>query len=171
MVNEKGQPRGKQASLHNTFNDFKKKTRMTDERNSKASQKSRKRSEVDEEGEPMNPALNEPNAKAIVNQGEAEAAPSVSASRKAELLVQARADRRKWIQIVPLPYASQRDRNNVWSVEDRLNNLQSSLACKRLPVATQVLSELYGLESKIRTTDEIAERVDGIVSFFCYFAW
>jgi hypothetical protein len=88
----------------------------------------------------------------------------VAHQRKKELLVKARADRRKWVQKVPLPYANPRDPNNVWSQEDRLNNLQSSLACKRLPTATKVLSELYGLENNTRTPDEVAERVDALVS-------
>jgi hypothetical protein len=142
----------------------KKKKEGGSSKKSKASKKGKKTSEGDDETEPMNPALNEPDAKSIVNRGETAAAPSVSVSRKMELLVQARADRRKWVQKLPLPYASQRDRNNVWSFEDRLNNVQSSLACKRLTVATKVLSELYGLETKIRTTDEVAERVNGLVS-------
>jgi hypothetical protein len=113
--------------------------------------------------EPVNPALTEPDAMAIVNKGES-SVPAVAHERKKELLVKARADRRKWVQKVPLPYANPRDPNNVWSLEDRLNNLQSSLACKRLPTATKVLSELYGLENNTRTPDEVAERVDALVS-------
>lgn len=142
----------------------------TEEKKAKTKMKKSKSSEgsnsAGEVNEPMNPALNEPDAKAIVNRGETAAAPSVSVSRKKELLVQARSDRRKWIQQVPLPYATLKDPNNIWSSEDRLNNLQSSLACKRLPVATKVLSELYGLETKTRSTEAVAERVNGLIKPF-----
>lgn len=113
--------------------------------------------------EPFNPALNEPDAMAIINKGEA-TVNSVSFARKQELLVHARGDRRKWIQQVPMPYESPRDPNNVWSLEDRLNNVQSSAACKHIKSATLVLSELYGLESNTRTTEEVAQRIDGLVS-------
>ena len=116
-----------------------------------------------DDGEPMNPALNEPDAMKIFQKGGPNGT-SVSLERKKELLVQARADRRKWVQQVPLPYTNPRDPNNIWSLEDRLNHVQSSLACKRIPTATKVLSELYGLETNIRTSEEVAQRVDELVS-------
>jgi hypothetical protein len=129
----------------------------------KGSKKTKTKKVVADDAEPMNPALKEPDAMAIIQKGES-TGPSVSHGRKKELLVQARSDRRKWVQKVSLPYTNPRDPNNVWSLEDRLNHVQSSLACKRLPTATKVLSELYGLESNTRTPEEVAQRVDALVS-------
>lgn len=113
--------------------------------------------------EPSNPALDEPDAMTIVQKGQSSAA-SVTNERKHQLLLQARADRRKWAQQVPLPFCSARDPNNVWSTEDRLHSFQTSLACQRIPTVTKVLSELYGLENQLKTPEEIAQRVDGLVS-------
>lgn len=115
-----------------------------------------------EDEEPTNPALSEPDAIAIAQRAET-SAPSVSLGRKKDLLVQARKERRKWIQRVPLPYAQPRDPSNAWSLDDRLNAVQTSLACKRVTTATKVLSELYGLESEIRTSEDVAERVGQLV--------
>jgi hypothetical protein len=116
-----------------------------------------------EDDEPMNPALTEPDAIAIVRRAET-SAPSVSLGRKKDLLVQARKDRRKWIQTMPLPYAQPRDPTNIWSLDDRLNAVQTSLAFKRLTTATKILSELYGLETDLRSSEDVAERVDALVS-------
>ena len=137
----------------------KKKSKKGDSPRSKKSKVKKKSTDA----EPLNPALKEPDAMAIVQKDEA-TGPTVSYGRKKDLLVQARADRRKWVQKIPLPYSKPRDPNNIWSLEDRLNHVQSSSACKRLPIATKVLSELYGLESNIRTSEEVAQRVDALVS-------
>ena len=115
-------------------------------------------------GDP-NPALQEPDALSLVL---GDVAPtSVAHSRKELLLQQARADRRKWIQKVPLPFASARDPHNVWLMDDRLAKVQSSLACRQLPTATKVLSELYGMSEHARTKEEIAERVESLVRSTC----
>jgi hypothetical protein len=111
---------------------------------------------------PNNPALGEPDAMAILRKGST-TAPSVTHDRKQELLVKARADRRQWVRQVPLPYASARDPTNIWSTQDRLHPVQSSIVCQKMPVLTKVLSELYGLENQIRTTEFVAERVDQLV--------
>jgi len=113
-------------------------------------------------GEPSNPALEEPDATVIVRKGTM-TTPFVTFDRKQELLVQARVDRREWVCKVPLPYATARDPTDVWSSQDRLYPVQSSIVCQKMPVLTKVLSELYGLERQIRTPDSIAERVDEIV--------
>lgn len=113
--------------------------------------------------EPSNPALEEPDAMSIVQKGHSSTA-SVSHERKQELLQKARAERQKWVQQVPLPHASARDPSDVWSTEDRLYPLQSSVACKKIPAMTKVLSELYGLENHQRSPEEIAARVDRLVS-------
>ena len=114
--------------------------------------------------EPTNPALEEPDAMAIVQKSTAMTS-SVSQERKQQLLRQARAERRKWVHQVPLPYASARDPNDVWAAQDRMHPFQSSLVCQRVPVLTKVLSELYGLENhRLRTPDDVAERVDRLVS-------
>ena len=112
--------------------------------------------------EPSNPALEEPDTMAILQKGQSATA-SVTNDRKHQLLLLARAERRKWVQQVPLPYASNRDRSDVWSAEDRLHPFQSSLACQKIPAMTKVLSELYGLEDQLRTPEEVAQRVDGLV--------
>lgn len=114
---------------------------------------------------PLNPALSEPDAMAIAQRSAATLAPSVSLARKKDLLVKARKERRKWIQLVPLPYTNLRDPDNIWSFDDRLHQVQTSLACKRITSATKVLSELYGLENNIRNPEAVAERVDALVSF------
>jgi hypothetical protein len=111
---------------------------------------------------PTNPALEEPDAMAIVQKGHITTS-SVGSDRKQQLLVQARAERRKWVQTVPLPYATARDPNDVWSTQDQLHPFQSSVACKRVPAVTKVLSELYGLENHTRTPEEVAQRVDSLV--------
>jgi hypothetical protein len=118
-----------------------------------------------DEDEPTNPALNEPDGLAIAQRASPELAPSVTLVRKKDLLVQARKDRRKWIQFVPLPYKNPRDPNNIWSLDDRLHQVQTSMACKRITSATKVLSELYGLENNIRNSEAVAERVDTLVSY------
>lgn len=115
--------------------------------------------------EPVNPALDEPDAMAIVQKGQS-VSPAVSYDRKLQLLLQARADRRQWVQQVPLPYASARDPNNVWSMEDRLQPFHTSLACKRAPAITKVLSELYGLGDHMRAPEEVAQRVGTLIQPF-----
>eukprot|EP00980_Cylindrotheca_fusiformis_P006694 scaffold1398_cov116-Cylindrotheca_fusiformis.AAC.11 len=118
-----------------------------------------------EDDEPMNPALTEPDAMAIAQRATT-SAPSVSLERKKDLLVQARKERRKWVQAVPLPYTQPRDQSNIWSLDDRLHAVQSSLACKRLSGATKILSELYGLETHTRSPEDVAERVEALVRPF-----
>jgi hypothetical protein len=106
-------------------------------------------------------ALSEPDALSLLLGDMAPAA--VGYPRKENLLQQARADRRKWIQKVPLPFASVRDPDNVWMTEDRLAKVQSTPAYSRLPAATKVLSELYGMEDRTRTPEEVATRIETLV--------
>lgn len=109
-------------------------------------------------------ALSEPDALSLVLGDMAPAA--VGYPRKENLLQQARADRRKWIQKVPLPFDSVRDPDNVWMTEDRLAKVQSAPAYTRLPGATKVLSELYGMEDRTRTPEEVATRIESLVCDF-----
>lgn len=120
--------------------------------------------EVIKEEESLNPALNEPDALQIAQRGSA--TPSVTTKRKTELLVEARKDRRKWVQRVPLPYTSPRDPNNVWSLDNRLHIVQSSLACQRMGSATKILSELYGLETNRKNAEQVAQRVEELTKPF-----
>ena len=135
----------------------------------------------DEEESSMNPALKEPDAMKIAQRTSesssssssgvavAAVAPSVTTKRKKELLVEARKDRRKWIQRVPLPYTSPRDPNNIWSSDDRLYVVQSSLVCQKISSATKILSELYGLEpegSNRNDTEKVAQRVEKLARPF-----
>eukprot|EP00536_Pseudo-nitzschia_multiseries_P008481 jgi/Psemu1/20518/gm1.20518_g len=94
----------------------------------------------------------------------------VTAKRKDELLLQARAERKRWVREVPLPYDSKQLAklignsgaddgtaintsavNQLWSSRDGLEKIQNSLICgnRFLPGATTVLSELYGISSRI----------------------
>eukprot|EP00934_Nitzschia_sp_Nitz4_P003827 Nitzschia sp. Nitz4//scaffold3_size479765//343825//348135//NITZ4_000144-RA/size479765-processed-gene-1.535-mRNA-1//-1//CDS//3329550890//3817//frame0 len=110
------------------------------------------------------PALEEPDALEIIEKRQGAATtPAVTTERKEQLLLQARNDRRNWLFQVPLPYKKARDPNNIWSLDDRLYPVQSSLASQRLPTSTQVLSELYGLESNTHSPQEIAHRVATVV--------
>ena len=118
------------------------------------------------QGEPTNPALQEPDAAAILRKGSTTVA-SVTQDRKQELLVQARVERCTWVRQVPLPYATARDPTNIWSTHDRLHPVQSSIGCRKMPVITKILSELYGLERQMRTPEALAERVDQLVRRFC----
>lgn len=111
------------------------------------------------------PALDEPNAMEVIQKDVPTTAPAVSADRKQQLLSLARNERRKWVQRVPLPYKSARDPNNLWSLEDRLYPVQSSLACQKAPTTTKVLSDLYGLEANIRSPEQVAQRVQDVVRF------
>ena len=93
----------------------------------------------------------------------------VKNDRKQRLLLQARADRRKWVQQIPLPFAPPVDPNNFWTRDDRLAKLYSSLACRHLPAVTKVLLELYGIEENQRTPKEIADRIEKLVRITCSF--
>lgn len=110
----------------------------------------------------INPSQDEPDTLSIIQKGQS-MVPIVTAERKAELLQEARAQRRKWVQKIPLPYASARDPNNLWSLDDRLYPVQSSAASKRMTSATKILSELYGLERQSKTPEEIAQRVNELI--------
>lgn len=98
------------------------------------------------------------------------AAPSVTPSRKNELLLQARADRLAWIQSVPLPYISTNSSTahdaglDPWNSDDRLVFLRDSNAIQSLPSMPQVLSSLYGIENGI-SSDVVAERIQAQASY------
>lgn len=102
-----------------------------------------------------------------------ETAPSVTPSRKNELLLQARADRIAWIQRVPLPYRKCQSSPSVctddpWSQNDRLALLKDSNAVQSLPSIPNVLSSLYGMEES--TSTEVAARIQSSVGFvLCFF--
>lgn len=105
----------------------------------------------------------------------------VTTKRKEELLLKARAERRHWIERVPLPYKveslsgrqisaiggvassnSQSVGNDLWAVSSvsgkttdgsSLYKVKSSVVCQKyLPTATNVISELYGLPTISTTT-------------------
>jgi hypothetical protein len=111
--------------------------------------------------DPPNAALCEPDALPIVL-GES-TTPSVHHDRKKELLIKARADRRKWLQLVPLPFASWKDPDNFWTSEDRLAKVHSTMASQRMPAMTKVFSELYGMEEHLRTPVWVADRLERLV--------
>lgn len=97
-----------------------------------------------------------------------ETAPSVTPSRKNELLLVARADRIAWIQKVPLPYQTFKTirptpADDPWSHDDRLVLLRDSNAVQSLPSIPNVLSSLYGEEES--TPAHVATRIQALVCF------
>jgi hypothetical protein len=97
-----------------------------------------------------------------------ETAPSVTPSRKNELLLQARADRIAWIQRVPLPYQTCKtfplaSTDDPWSQDDCLALLRDSSAVQSLPSIPNVLSSLYGMEES--TPAHVATRIQALVCF------
>jgi len=89
---------------------------------------------------------------------------SVSPDRKQELLLQARADRLKWIQQVPLPYRKIVDKDDPWNQDKRLSILKASHAGTHLPTAFLVLSQLYGMEDHgTSSPTEVATRIESLL--------
>lgn len=114
----------------------------------------------------------------------------VTAKRKEELLLQARAERKRWIRKVSLPYDSKQlarvvgnsgveegatgsaaaangngtsdPANQLWSSRDGLDKLQNSLICgnRFLPGTASVLSELYGISSTIDSDEDNSSNND-----------
>ena len=95
----------------------------------------------------------------------------VTAKRKEELLLQARAERKQWVRSIPLPFdpellSSKNQKANsdatyrLWSSRDGLDSFQSSLIFhdRLLHGATSVLSELYGIGSALDDDDECEEK-------------
>jgi len=104
----------------------------------------------------------------------------VTVKRKEELLLKARAERRRWIRTIPLPYvpdglarlsndaeegtkdvsaAAVGATSRMWSSRDGLDKLQRSLICgnRFLPGATSVLSELYGIGGSLDVDEDEEE--------------
>jgi len=91
----------------------------------------------------------------------------VTAKRKEELLREARAERKRWIRTIPLPYdpnllstnanhttdekTKDDATNRLWSSREGLDQFQSSLVFRGrlLQGATAILSELYGIGSNL----------------------
>ena len=97
----------------------------------------------------------------------------VTAKRKEELLLEARAERKQWIRTIPLPFDPElllfADNNNqkadgktkagatnrLWSSREGLDRFQSSLVFRDrlLQGTTSILSELYGIGSALNYDD------------------
>jgi len=131
---------------------------------------------TEENANAVEPALREPDTLQLL-QREMEIAPSVTSERKQELLVQARAARRQWIQQVPLPYqARQEERvddtaSSIWESSPTLRLWSRSALGMKLPGSTQVLADLYGLSSGISRPEQIEDRLDQLVRPFCITAY
>ena len=101
-----------------------------------------------------------------------ETAPSVTPSRKNELLLQARSDRISWIQRVPLPYRKCESSPSIctddpWKQDHCLALLRDSNAVQSLPSILDVLTSLYELDES--TATDIAARIQALVgSFPCF---
>ena len=111
---------------------------------------------------PLDSALSEPDVLPLVLTDSTP--PSVEPKRKEELLAQARTDRRKWVQRVPLPFRSLRDPSDFWTLEQRLATFKASAACQRLPSLLPVLAKLYGMDKQQLTSQELADRLESVVS-------
>jgi hypothetical protein len=97
-----------------------------------------------------------------------ETAPSVTPSRKNELLLEARADRIAWIQKAPLPYQTFKTirpaaADDPWGQDDRLVLLRDVNAVQSLPSIPNVLSSLYGEEES--TPAHVTTRIQALVCF------
>ena len=90
----------------------------------------------------------------------------VTAKRKEELLLKARAERKQWVGNIPLPFdpellpnsqdTKRGASNRLWSSREGLDHFQSSLVFhdRLLQGATSVLSELYGIGSVLDDAEE-----------------
>lgn len=93
----------------------------------------------------------------------------VTAKRKDELLLEARAERKRWIRNIPLPYdpellanhatdgkAEDEVRNRLWNSREGLDQFQNSIVFRDglLQGATSILSELYGIGSILDDSGE-----------------
>jgi hypothetical protein len=106
----------------------------------------------------------------------------VSTKRKEELLLEARAERKRWIRTIPLPFDpellllgnnnhitdgkfKEDATNRLWSSREGLDRFQSSLVFRDrlLQGTTSILSELYGIGSALDDDDNDAgeEKDDG----------
>jgi hypothetical protein len=110
---------------------------------------------------PLDAAVKEPDAIPLITRDTTP--PSVEPKRKEDLLARARADRRKWVQLVPLPFRSLRDPNDFWTLEDRLAKFKSTAACQRLPSLLPILEKLYGMDKQRLTSHELADRLQAVV--------
>ena len=96
----------------------------------------------------------------------------VSTKRKEELLLEARAERKRWIRTIPLPFDpellllgnnnhitdgkfKEDATNRLWSSREGLDRFQSSLVFRDrlLQGTTSILSELYGIGSALDDDD------------------
>ena len=92
-------------------------------------------------------------------------AETVSVERKEELLMEARANRLQWIHQVPLPYRKAESPDDPWVQEKGLASfLKTCHAAALMPSTTKVLSHLYGMEDQLVSPEEVADRIESLVS-------
>ena len=90
---------------------------------------------------------------------------AVSVERKEELLLEARVNRLQWIHQVPLPYRKAESPDDPWVQEKGLATfLQSCHAAAMMPSMTKVLGHLYGMNDKRVSPEEVAMRIENLVS-------
>ena len=98
---------------------------------------------------------------------------SVTTERKEELLLQARAERVKWIQKVSLPYRVLTDKRDPWNQDERLAAFRKCRASRYVPSAFTILSNLYGMgddDSSSKTTEtirlsplQVSDRIESVL--------
>lgn len=89
---------------------------------------------------------------------------SVTPERKEELLLEARANRIKWIQEVPLPYRKTvANKDDPWNQDENLSNFRSSHAGTHLPTVFAVLSLLYGMQDGATVPNDVTARVESVM--------
>jgi hypothetical protein len=90
---------------------------------------------------------------------------AVSVERKEQLLLEARVNRLQWIHQVPLPYRKQESPDDPWVQEKGLATfLKTCHAAALMPSTLKVLSYLYGMQDQRTTPEEVANRIETLVS-------
>ena len=93
---------------------------------------------------------------------------AVSVERKEQLLLEARVNRLQWIHQVPLPYRKSESPDDPWVQENGLANyIKTCHAAAFMPSMTKVLSHLYGMDDQRTTPEDIAHRIENLVSSLC----
>ena len=92
---------------------------------------------------------------------------AVSVERKEELLLEARVNRLQWVHQVPLPYRKAESPDDPWVQQKSLANfLKTCHAAALMPSMTKVLSHLYGMEDHRVPAEDVALRIENLVSSF-----
>jgi hypothetical protein len=90
---------------------------------------------------------------------------AVSVERKEQLLLEARVNRLQWIHQVPLPYRKAESPDDPWVQEKGLASfLKTCHAAALMPSMVRLLSHLYGMEDQRTSPEDVANRIETLVS-------